>query len=40
MTSILFDKALGDGNVSFEMLTGQSVAAHVEFTHRLPEQIS
>lgn len=39
MTSILFDKVLGDGNVSFEMLTGQSVGAHVEFNHRLPEQI-
>lgn len=35
MTSILFDKVLGDGNTSFETLTGQSVAAYVEFTHRL-----
>jgi hypothetical protein len=37
MTSILFDKVLGDGNTSFEMLTGQSVGAHVEFVRRLPE---
>jgi hypothetical protein len=35
MTSVLFDKVLGDGNLSFEMLTGQSVGAHVEFAHRL-----
>jgi hypothetical protein len=37
MSSILFDKVLGDGNTSFEMLTGQSVGAHVEFARRLPE---
>lgn len=37
MSSILLDKVLGDGNTSFEMLTGQSVGAHVEFAHRLPD---
>lgn len=37
MSSILFDKVLGDGNTSFEMLTGQSVGAHVEFPRRFPE---
>lgn len=36
MSSILFDKVLGDGNISFETLTGQSVRAHVEFAQRLP----
>lgn len=38
MTSILFDKVIGDGNRSFEMLTGQSIRAHVEFSHRLPDR--
>jgi hypothetical protein len=37
MSSILLDKVLGDGNTSFELLTGQSVAAHVEFAHRWPD---
>ena len=36
MSSILLDKVLGDGNTSFETLTGQAVAAHVEFTHQVP----
>lgn len=40
MTSILLDKVLGDGNTSFEMLTGQSVGAHVEFAHRLDGTLS
>lgn len=34
MSSILFDKVLGDGNTSFETLTGQSIKAHVEFSHQ------
>lgn len=37
MSSILLDKVLGDGNTSFEILTGQSVAAHVEFAYRWPD---
>jgi hypothetical protein len=40
MSSILLDKVLGDGNTSFETLTGQSVSAHVEFARRLPDQDS
>lgn len=38
MTSILFDRVIGDGNTSFEMLTGQSIRAHVEFSHPLPDR--
>lgn len=37
MTSILLDKVLGDGNTAFEVLTGKSVRAHVQFPHWLSD---
>lgn len=35
MTSLLLDKVLGDGSTSFETISGQSVAMHVESSRRV-----